>query len=473
MSHSDLSRRAFLAATTTTAAAFAGATPGTLRDGERFNTAQVVPGEKSPNEALNIAGIGVGGKGLQDIMSVARRNNVVALCDVDWDRAAEAFYKIDQLGGEKKAKHYKDYRNMLDEMPEIDAVTISTPDHHHAVAAYRAMKLGKHVYVQKPLTHTIAEARLLAKTAIETKVATQMGNQGHSNDGARELCEMMWSGAIGPVREAHIWTSRPHWPQGITPPALRSVAPETLDWDRWLGPAAARPYLGMNDATGKPTYCPFVWRGWWDFGCGAIGDMACHIMDPAFWALKLGEAATFSVEPVMQEGHNDFTAPTKSIIKYSFPARGDIPPVDVYWYDGGNKPPQPAGVPEGTKLGDDENGSYYVGDSGILTSGEYGGNSRLLPDDKMAGYTKPAETIPRIKGQSHYRDWLDACKGGTPACSNFSYAGPLTEVANLANIALRAGKKIEWDSAAMRVTNDESANQYVTKEYRKGWELPC
>ena len=446
-----LTRRAFLAATTT-------ATVAATAFAARPNTAKVVPKKVSPNEKLNVAGIGVGGKGLGDIMS-CRSENIVALCDADWERAGEAFYKM------PKAKQYKDYRQMFEEMGDrIDACTISTPDHTHAPAAFLAMGLGKHVYVQKPMTHTIAEAYLLRKTAREAKVATQMGNQGHCGNGVRALCEMMWAGAIGDVKETHIWTNRPIWPQGIPDPLPAEDVPQTLDWDLWIGAAPTRAY--------NHGYAPFNWRGWWDFGCGAIGDMACHIMDPAFWSLKLMEADTFSVELISQEGCNAQTAPTKSVLKYQFPARAGMPPVDVYWHDGGLLPERPAGVPENQKLGDGDNGSLFIGAKGVMTSGCYGGESRLLPDELMTDYKRPEPTLTRIKGENPYRNWLEACKGGEPAASNFEYAVPLTTVANMGNVALCAGKRIEFDVKKMKITNDEAANAFLSKEYRKGWELP-
>ena len=449
MADKKWTRRAFLAATTTTATvAWA-----------QINDAKVVPGKISPNEKLNIAGIGVGGMGRGDIMSCTGEN-VVALCDVDWKQAEESFVKI------PGAKQFKDYRKMLDAMDkEIDAVTVSTPDHVHAPAAYRAMKMGKHVRVQKPLTHTIAEARLLAKTAKETGVVTQMGNQGHAGDGVRELCEMMWTGAIGEVREAHIWTNRPVWPQGIRKALRGEEVPDTMDWDLWIGPAPMRPY--------NRKYAPFKWRGWWDFGCGAIGDMACHIMDPAFWSLKLGDAPKYSVEVLMEDRMNDQTGPRRSTIKFTFPARADMPPVDVYWYDGrGNLPERPEGIPEDEQLGEGDNGSFFVGSEAVMTTGCYGGDSRILPAERMAAYTKPEATIPRIPEGNPYKHWINAIKNGTEAISDFSYAGPLTEVANMGNVALHAGKKIEFDVASMRITNDEAANACLSKEYRQGWELP-
>lgn len=448
MAKFKITRRAFLAATTSTLAIAA--------KSSKPNTARVVPRKISPNEKLNIAAIGAGGKGNTDI-NQCRKENVVALADPDWDRAAKTFSQF------PNAKRYRDYRKMLDEMPEIDALTISTPDHSHAPAAYRAMKMGKHVYVQKPLTHTVAEARLLTNVARETGVATQMGNQGHSAGGVRNLCEMVWAGVAGPIREAHIWTSRPSWPQGITQPLPAQAVPHTLDWDLWTGPAATRPY--------NRGYAPHVWRGWYDFGGGALGDMACHIMDSAFWALKLLDAPYYTVEVIEEEGHNDYTYPNSTIIKYTFPQRGDMVPVDVYWYDGKFSPPRPEGVPQGQLIGDGGNGSYYVGDDGILTSGEYGTNSRLLPDERMADFTRPKRTLERIKG-GHYKNWIQACKGGKPACSNFDYSGPFTEMVLFGNLAIKSGRKLEWDNKRGIVKNVDSPKEFVSKQYRPGWDLP-
>ncbi len=460
MSH-RMTRRAFLAATTTTTA---------LAFAQAPNTARVVPRKLSPNEKLNVAAIGAGGKGWTDITS-CESENVVALCDVDWDRAAKTFDYF------PNAKKFKDYRNMIEEMPEIDAFTISTPDHTHAPAAYMAMKMGKHVYVQKPLTHTVAEARLLAVTAKEMGVATQMGNQGHSGDGVRDLCEMVWSGAIGQIREAHAWTHRPVWEnQGRPDPLPNSKQPENMDWDRWIGAAPMRPY-------GKG-YAPHDWRAWLDFGGGALGDMACHIMDPVYWALKLNDAEDYTVEVIQQKGQNDQTFAITTTIKYAFPARGDMGPVDVYWYDGHwkdektgeevyNRPARPAGIPDNQELGDEnKNGSYFVGDSGVITTGEYGGQSRLMPDEKMLDYKRPDKTIPRIAEQDPYRNWLEACKGGTPACSNFSYSGPFTEMVNFGNLVVKSGKKLHWDNKTGKVKGGRNADEIVSKEYRKGWELP-
>ncbi len=468
MSSSKLSRRAFLAATTTTAVTLAAAAP---------NDAKVVPGKVSPNEKLNIAAIGAGGKGSSDIGNCADLGeNVVALCDVDWDRAKHTFNSM------PKAAKFKDYRNMLDAMPEIDALTISTPDHTHAPAAYMAMKMGKHVYVQKPLTHTVAEARLLKNTAAEMGVTTQMGNQGHCGDGARQLCEMIWTGAIGNVKEAHVWTSRPVWDnQGMDHPLPPEVTPEDLDWDRWIGCAPWRPY--------NKKLAPHDWRAWQDFGGGSLGDMACHIMDPVYMALKLVEAKNYSVEVVMRKGVTTETFPVASTIKYSFPERGDMPPVDVYWYDGHwpdpntgekvhNLPEWPKNVPADQPFGDPKgyggsNGSFMIGDGGIVTTGEYGGDTRLMPASSMADYTMPEPFLDRIPDENPYKNWIDGIKGGYKPASNFDYSGPFTEMVNFGNLVVKSGKKLKWDNVKGEVTNVKNAREIVSKEYRTGWELPC
>ena len=458
-----LTRRAFIATSTLSASA-AMAQPGESKP----NTAEVVPGKKSPNEKLNVAAIGAGGKGSSDI-AACENENVLALCDVDWDRAMRGFEYF------PKAKRYRDYRHMLEDMPELDAVTISTPDHTHAPAAYMAMNLGKHVYVQKPLTHTVAEARLLKNVAAEKGVVTQMGNQGHSGNGVRELTEMLAAGAIGQVKEAHVWTHRPVWRnQGRGEPLKPTAAPENMDWDRWIGTAPWRPF--------NKGYAPHDWRAWQDFGGGSLGDMACHIMDPVYMSLNLVDATDFTVEVVMQKDRNEETFPTATTIKYSFPARGDMGPVDVYWYDGHwreggekvyNRPARPAGIPDDQELGDDnKNGSYLIGTDGIITTGEYGGRPRLMPDEKMLDYTKPDPTLERVPGENHYNDWLNAIKNGTKSCSDFSYAGPFTEMVNFGNLVVKSGTKLHWDNVKGVVKNHPDASGVVSKEYRKGWELP-
>jgi len=423
----------------------------------------------SPNEKLNMGGIGAGGQGGGDIRDMGAEN-VVALCDVDWNRAAESFKTF------PNARRYRDFRVML-EKEKLDAVTVGTPDHTHTVAALAAMQLGIHVRVQKPLTWSIAEARALTKAAHKYNVVTAMGNQGHAGSGVREMCEILWSNAIGPVREAHIWTDRPIWDQSPKQANLPSVAvPENMDWDLWLGPAPYRHY--------NPGYAPFSWRGWWEFGCGALGDMACHIMDPANWALQLGTPT--SVECVTMEGGSEETPPVKSIIKYEFPARPfrekvdvvwkgkTLPPVTVYWYDGGFKPPLPAGVPEGTKLGDGSNGSYFVGDDGAATTGCYGDGTRLLPDERMKDFKQPDEVIPRVPDDDSHLEFANACKGGPAPGSNFDYSGPFTEVVHLGSLAVRAGvgQKIQWDSKAMRSPNMPEVNHFVARQNtRRGWEI--
>jgi predicted dehydrogenase len=436
------------------------------------------PRYPSANETLNVACIGVGGMGAGDVGRVdATGANIVALCDVDWKRAKGSFEAFPE------ARRYKDYREMLDKEKDIDAVTVSTPDHTHAPAALMAMALGKHVRVQKPMSWSVSEARAMTKAARKYNVATAMGNQGHAAPGVRRICEMLWSDAIGPVREAHVWTNHGGLPMSVNAPLPAAPVPENLDWNLWLGIAPERPY--------NPGYAPGTWRPWWDFGGGALGDMACHIMDPANWALQLG--APTSVECVMERGANRQTAPERSIIKYQFPARPfkedlpsvkwhgkTLPPLTLYWYDGTfpdgtpNLPPRPAGIPENEVLGDHNddgfNGSYFVGDDGVATTGCYGSNSRLLPAERMKDFVMPDEVIPRVDGTSHY-EWVRACKGGPAAGSNFDYAGPFTEIVNLGNVALRvgAGKEIEWDGKRMKSPNRPEANQLLDREPRIGW----
>lgn len=412
-------------------------------------------GHTPPSEKLNIAGVGAGGMGRSNIKHCSGEN-IVALCDVDDERAAET-YKL-----HPKAKKYRDFRKMLEKQKDIDAVIVATPDHTHATIAMAAMRMGKHVYVQKPLTRTVYEARMLTKAARKYNVVTQMGNQGHSGEGVRLLCEWIWDGAIGPVREVVAWTNRPIWPQGIDRPEGSSPIPSTLDWDLWLGPAPYRPYVDK-------AYLPFVWRGWWDFGCGALGDMACHLLDPVFWALKLGYPS--SVEAYASKNNSKTahleTAPLASIVHYRFPARGGMPPVKLSWYDGGLKPERPEELEPGRKM----RSVIFIGDKGKLMCGEYGDSPRLIPETKMQEYKRPPKTLPRVEG-SHEQNWIDACKNGTQACSNFDYAGPMSESVVMGNLAIRnPGQKLEWDGENMKVTNVAEANKYVNEPYREGWTL--
>jgi predicted dehydrogenase len=425
-------------------------------------------GPAAPSEKLNIAGIGVGGRGAGDLQELESQN-IVALCDVDWRSAAGTFRRY------PNARQYKDFREMLDkEDKNIDAVMVATADHCHAPASMAAIKRGKHVYCEKPLTHTVFEARAVAEAAREHKVATQMGNQGQAEEGVRLLCETIWDGAIGPVREVHIWTDRPlngtnkwYWPQGVGRPEGEDPVPETLNWDLWIGPAPMRPYKANPDNPQVGIYNPFVWRGWWDFGTGALGDIGCHSIDPVFRALKLGYPT--SVEACCTLVNNE-TYPVASRVTYEFPARGDLAPVTLHWYDGGMRPPRPAELEDSRRLG--TNGALYVGDKGKILDG------RLIPEARRKEYGRPPKTLERSPG--HHQEWINACKGGKPAGSNFpDHAGLLAQVVLMGNIALRPvlkenrlfGTKLLWDAQEFKFTNVPEANQYLTKEYRQGWGL--
>jgi predicted dehydrogenase len=405
--------------------------------------------DKSPNSKIQFASVGVGGKGSSDSGDAGNSGDMVAICDIDDNTLGKA--------GERygNAKKYNDFRKMLEEMGDkIDAVTVSTPDHTHAVAALAAMKLKKAVFCQKPLTHSVHEARLMRETAAKMGVATQMGNQGTANNALRSATRAVQTGMIGPVKEAHIWTNRPIWPQGIGRPAETPPCPQHVHWDLWLGPAKERPY--------HPAYHPFKWRGWWDFGTGALGDMACHTFNMPFMALKLGYPTSIVAET---DEINPETFPKGSKITFEFPARGDLVPVKVVWYDGGNKPA--AELLQGEKLSG--SGAVLVGEKGsILSTDDYCGSYKVLgqPDFK--------QPEPEVKSPGHFKEWVDAIKNpsGPKAMSNFDYAGFLTEIILLGNVAMRVGKKIEWDGPNMKATNCPEAEQYVKKEYRKGWELP-
>jgi predicted dehydrogenase len=411
--------------------------------------AAVRPRPVSPNEKLNIAAIGAGGQGATDINGCAGEN-IVALCDVDRKRLEERGAKF------PKARLFRDYRQMLETMKEIDAVIVSTPDHHHAHAAVMAMRLGKHVYCQKPMSHSVWEARLMRDVAATTKVVTQMGNQGHAFDSTRRLVELVQAGAIGEVREVHVWTDRPIWPQGIERPKEAQAVPEHLDWDLWLGPAPQRPYHGA--------YAPFNWRGWWDFGTGAPGDMGCHNADAAFWALKLDAPASVEAE---SSGVNSETCPKWSIVRSDFPKRGELPPVTITWYDGGKLPSRDLVGGEALP----KNGTIFVGSKGKIVFKDWNPDGfRLLPEDQFKDFKGPAQSIPRAS-EGPYKEWIAACKGGPVCLSNFDYAGRLTEFVLLGNVALRAGKRIEWDAEKLRATNCPEADAFIRREYRKGWEL--
>lgn len=436
-----------------------------------------VSGAVPPSEKVYIAIVGAGGQGRTNADALFREPDaqIVAVCDPNEEDDYSRFYyggkagrapvkaRIEEHYSKQnpafKCKEYEDFRIMFEKEKGIDAVLVATPDHVHAVVTAAAMRLGKHVYCEKPLTHNIWEARQIARIARETKVATQMGNQGHSGEGIRMTCEWIWAGAIGQVREVHAWSDAGGWAKGPGRPKETPPVPKGLNWDIWLGPREYRPY--------HPAYAPYNWRGWWAFGTGAIGDMACHNIDPAVWALKL-EAPT-SVEASSPGVDNEVVSQC-AIFRYNFPARGDMPPVKLVWYDGGLRPERPEELEEDQVLGGGGNGILFIGDKGKIMCGGWGGTPVLLPQSRMDEFKRPPKTIPRSKG--HHRDWLDACKGGPQPSSNFEYAARLTEIVLLGNVALRTGKKIYWDYENMRAKNAPEAEKFIKETYRKGWELP-
>ena len=466
--HASLSRRQFIYASALAAGGLAltgyGATPGARKI--------------SANDKLNIACIGATGKGASDT-DCCNTDNIVALCDIDEAKAAGQRAKY------PNAKFYRDWRELLDKEKNIDAVVVSTPDHMHALIASAAIKLGKHVYCQKPLTQTVHEARYLRDLASEYKVATQMGNQGSAHDGLRRAVEVIQSGIIGPVRQVHVWTNRPIWPQGIVRPEGSDIVPATLSWDNWLGPAKERPYK-------KDVYHAWNWRGWFDFGTGALGDMACHTANMPFRALKLGYPS--SVELLEHSELFAETYPKAAKIKFVFPAREGMPPVDFYWYDGNPKDKSVKPFRPEADLTKDiaelletvpDSGCLLIGDKGqLFLPDDYGARAYIkLSDEKELVEIKDREdvkavamTIPRnpFKGENdfrHHQEWIAACKGGPEPYSHFGIAAYLTEIILLGCVALRVGKKLEWDGPNMRATNAPEASQFVKREYRQGWKL--
>ena len=418
------------------------------------------PGQASANEKLNIAGIGVGGMGAGNLRQM-ESENIVALCDVDHEYAGRTFQRY------LRARRYSDYRVMLERHKNIDAVMIGTPDHTHAVIALAAMQAGKHVYCQKPLTHDIREARVLTRAARETGVVTQMGNQFNSSDGIRQVCEWTWDGAIGPVREVDAWCNLKYTPFGHASwstllgdrPEEKPPVPDTLDWETWIGPAPHRPY--------HPTYHPRRWRAWWDFGCGMMGDRGVHTLDSVFWALKLG--APTSAELLRKEGGNDEIHPDVAVVRFEFPARGGMPPVTVNWYQG-MEPQRPEDLEEGRQMGDSEGGMILKGETGKIMHGTYAGTVSFIPESKMETYQQPPQSLHRI-GMSHEQHWIQCCKTGRRASSDFRYSGPLTEFVLLGNIAIRLGGKIEWDAENMKAIGRPEADEWIRRPYREGWEL--
>jgi predicted dehydrogenase len=412
--------------------------------------------KNGPMDKLGIAVIGCGGQGSGN-PGLAAGERLVALVDVDDKRLSDAVKPV--AAKVPNPKTYADYRKMFDDChKQIDAVLIATPDHHHAPAAIRAIQLGKHVFVEKPMTWCLYEARTLTEAAKKHKVATQMGNQGHSGEGYRLLCEYIWAGAIGKVTETHSLMSRNFGGKGGRPMAKKT--PEGLHWNEWLGPAQHRDYHdGLH---------PFSWRNWCEFGTGTLGDMGCHVLDGVFWALKLGQAKKFTIECVRQTGGSKEMFPQDNHLVWEFPARGDMPAVKVNSYDH----EWPAFVKElekehGEKFG---GGTVYVGQKGIMVTGTYGDKPRILP--RMEAFTAPAKSIPRSR-HGNKGDFLAACHGGEPASSNFDVSGPFTEMVLTGVLASRAGmgKKLEWDVAKLACTNVAAVNQWVKREYRKGWEV--
>ncbi len=495
MDHNDqkgtVSRRKFLQNSTAAAV-------GASALGSFFIVPRHVLGKgfRAPSDKLNIASIGIGGKGSSDLRNTYNNGaeNIVALCDVDWERGKQSFE------AHPNAKKYKDFRKMFDEMgKDIDAVTVSTPDHQHAVAMMTAMQLGKHVYGQKPLTHDIYEARMLTEAARKYKVVTQMGNQGASNPGQQQMIDWFKKGLIGTVNEVHVWTNRPVWPQGIPVPEGKGPAPSTIDWDLWVGTA---PWVEYT-----PAYHPFKWRGWWHFGTGALGDMGCHLIDPPFRVLGLGyptevECSVGSV--FLKDWNPEYIpegCPPSSRTQLKFPAtKNNKSEVTMVWYDGGLRPAHPELIPANDPLGDDDssNGAILIGDKGVMTCGTYGLVPKLYTKDgKKLEMTKSGEFDTKytpLPEYGHHVAWTDACKAGFNSKehkelrSSFDYAGPLTETVIMGNLGIRSytlrepgpegkgftfpgRKKLLWDGKNMKITNYEPANQFVKRNYRGDWTL--
>jgi predicted dehydrogenase len=434
-------------------------------------------GQAAPSAKTTLAGIGTGGQGIQNFIALQAlpEVQVVAVCDVNresggyisWNWAQgrdaqtcgreparrmveETYAKEQRSGTYRGCRAYGDYRELLAK-EDVDAVMVATPDHTHAVITLAALKRGKHVYCEKPLTWSVAEARRVSEAARQARVATQCGNQGQATESARLVREIIADGAIGPVREVHVWSPARFWswPAWEGRPTDTSPVPEGLDWDCWLGPAPARPY--------HPAYHPWTWRNWLDFGTGLLGDLGLHKLSTVFKALELGH-------PVAVEGSatklSNETYPLGEIVRFEFPARGNFPPVALTWSDGGLRPPRPSELDPDEGVGD----VIYIGDRGKLMG------ERLIPESRMETYRRPPKTLPRSPG--HYQEWVAACRGGPPAGANFpDHAGLLTEVCLLGNIAVRRQKKLLWDGAAGRFTNDNAANRLLNRKYRAGWSL--
>ena len=448
--NSTLSRKDFLNTSLTAAAGFM-VVPRHVLGGK---------GYKAPSDRLNIACIGVGGVGANNTRALAELGeNIYALCDVDEEYAAETLYTY------TKAKRYVDFREMLDKEKEIDAVMVATPDNTHAAIGIYAMEMGKHAFVQKPLTRTIYEARRMAEVAEETGVATQMGNQGHAYEGTYKIVEWIRQGAIGEVTKVECWTDRPKnwWPQGadVKRPDTVPEVPYTMHWDLWVGPSQYRPY--------HPDYAPFRWRGRWDFGTGAVGDMGAHIMDQPFWALELGAPSTIHASSTP---YNNEAFPLATMINFEFAARGDRPPVELSWYDGGLMPPRPEELEDGKQMGTGGGGMIFHGSEGKLMADVYGNNPRFIPESHLQDVGEPKMTMERSPGI--HEEWVEAAKGSGDTSSNFSYAAALTEMMLLGNLAVRfsdMNTRLEWDAENMQVKNLPEANEWLDQrnDFRPGW----
>jgi predicted dehydrogenase len=455
----------------------------TLLEGAAAAALTIVPrhvlarsGRPAPSDTLRVAVIGAGGQGIVNIKALFQEDDVriVAIADPNEEsdyrkwyyggtggrlpavKLVDDTYRKKDAGAFKACRGYADFRVLLDKEKDIDAVLVATPDHGHAFVTLAALQLKKHVYCEKPLCHSIAEVRKVVAAARQAKVATQMGNYGHSGEGLRLFCEWIWDGAIGPVREVHAWATFPPLNDLKERPTESVPVPRGLDWDLWLGPAAARPY--------HPAYAPVTWRAWHDFGTGMMGDFACHHLDPAFMALELGHP---SVIEAVHHGAGKETYPHAAMIYMDFPARGDRPPVRLHWYDNGLRPPTPDELGTSRKLG--PHGILLVGDKGKILGGGWSQSPRLIPEEAMQAYKRPPRTLRRVKG--HHRDWVDACKGGEPSSANFDVVARMVEVVLMGAIAERIGDRLHWDEAAGRFSNSAAANDLVNPTFRKGWQI--
>jgi predicted dehydrogenase len=419
----------------------------------------------SRKDRLNVAVVGAGGRGADDIQDLRTTGaNIVALCDCDEQRALDSFKTYPD------ARRYTDWRKLLENERDFDAVLVATPDHNHAMISIAAMKLGKHVYCEKPLAHSIWEARQMAEVAKKAGVVTQMGTQGHAFEGTRRAVEVFRSGVLGEVRELHVWTDRPKnwWPQGVGRPKDQPPVPPGLDWEVWLGPAPFRPY--------HPAYVPFKWRGFWDFGTGALGDMGIHNLDTAYWGLELTAPTSVKIKdcsPALTDPSARESLPLWSIVEFLFPARGDKPPVTMTWYDGGKLPPRD--LFHGEPIPNQDGGSLAIGSKGSLLTRTWSGGETdadmfvLLPRKQFDGFQPPKSSLPRVR--SHHDEWVSACRGEGKALSNFGYASVLTESLLVGDLALRVGKDIQWDSRTMRAVGCTEADQYIKPQIRKGWSI--